>query len=38
MKKLFYEGVCPILYQEDFIKILKNITPELIDMIFAGPP
>jgi len=38
MKKPFYEDDCSILYQEDAIKILKNITPKSIDMIFADPP
>lgn len=38
MKKPFYEDDCFILYQRDFLKILKNITLKLIDMFFAGPP
>lgn len=38
MKKPFYEDDCSILYQGDSIKILKNITPKSIDMIFADPP
>lgn len=38
MKKPFYEDDCSILYQGDAIKILKNITPKSIDMIFADPP
>lgn len=38
MKKPFYEDDHFILYQGDSIKILKNITPKSIDMIFTGPP
>ena len=38
MKNPFYEDDYSIIYQGDAIKILKNITPKSIDMIFADPP
>lgn len=38
MKKSFYKDQCSILYQGDSIKILKQITPKSVDMIFADPP
>lgn len=38
MKKSFYEDQCSILYHGDSIKILKQISPKSVDMIFADPP